>query len=113
VITHIVLFKPRASLNGDDRSALIASFARALAEIPSIRRTRLGRRIKHGRAYEQMMREDYEYAVVLEFDDVDGLMAYLQHPSHDELAERFFAAFEIALMYDYDMGEGQSIVFSE
>jgi hypothetical protein len=113
VIAHIVLFRPRASLSRNERSALIESFSRALAEIPSIRRTRLGRRITHGRAYEQMMREDYEYAVVLEFDDVDGLMAYLQHPSHDHLAERFFAAFDVALMYDYDMGEGQSIVFSE
>ena len=113
MIAHIVLFRPRASLNRSDRDALIESFSRALAEIPSIRRTRLGRRITHGRAYEQMMREDYEYAVVLEFDDVDGLMAYLQHPSHEVLAERFFAAFEIALMYDYDMGDGHGIVFSD
>jgi Stress responsive A/B Barrel Domain len=113
VIAHIVLFKPRASLNRAEATALIDSFSRALAEIPSIRRTRVGRRIKHGRAYEQMMREDYEYAVVLEFDDVDGLLAYLQHPSHDVLAERFFAAFDIALMYDYDMGQGQGIVFSD
>ena len=27
------------------------------------------------------MREDFEYIVIIEFDDVDGLTAYLAHPA--------------------------------
>jgi Stress responsive A/B Barrel Domain len=52
------------------------------------------------------MRVDYEYAAVLEFDDGPGLLAYLEHPAHRQLGERFFSAFEEALMYDFELHEG-------
>ena len=78
----------------------------ALTAIPSIRRVRVGRRVTHGGGYEQLMRNDYQYAAILEFDDLAGLQAYLQHPAHDALAEHFFAAVEEALMYDFQLEEG-------
>ena len=106
MIAHIVLFRPKAQLSPDERSALVAAFARALRDIPAIRRSRVGRRVTHGRGYEQLMREDYEYVALLEFDDLAGLKAYLQHPAHEELAERFFASFDAALMYDYEISDG-------
>ena len=105
MLLHVVLFRPRASLMHDERAALVDSFARVLRGIPSIRRSRIGRRVTHGRGYEQSMRENYEYAAVLEFDDLTALEAYLEHPAHEELAQRFFAAFETALMYDYEISE--------
>jgi hypothetical protein len=52
------------------------------------------------------MRVNYEYAAVLEFDDTAGLAAYLGHPAHQQLAERFFSAFAEALMYDFELREG-------
>ena len=64
----------------------------------------------HGRAYEQLMRVDYEYAALLEFDDLDGLNAYLAHPAHEALAARFFESFDEALMYDYELAEGAGAV---
>jgi hypothetical protein len=48
----------------------------------------------------------YDYAALLEFDDAAGLLAYLEHPAHQELGERFFSAFEEALMYDFELREG-------
>jgi Stress responsive A/B Barrel Domain len=105
VLTHVVLFRPKPHLPAAERAALVASFSRALREIPSIRRSRVGRRATHGRGYEQLMRENYEYIALLEFDDMVGLQAYLEHPAHHELAERFFSAFETALMYDYEMSD--------
>ena len=56
---------------------------RPRAEIPSIKRLRLGKRVKHGLpGYEQAMREDFEYSVIVEVDDLEGLKAYLAHPLH-------------------------------
>ena len=52
------------------------------------------------------MRSHYPYAALLEFDDIPGLKAYLDHPVHAQLATRFFEAFEEALMYDYELREG-------
>ena len=110
VITHLVLFRPRAGLSDANRRALAEALTTAIGEIPSVRRARVGHRVRHGRPYEQMMRVDYEYAAVLEFDDLDGLRTYLAHPAHDALAARFFDSFEEALMYDYDLREGKDAV---
>jgi hypothetical protein len=105
VVVHIVLFRPRPDLAAHERRALADAFSHALGNIPVIRRARVGRRITHGRGYEQLMRVDYEYAAVLEFDDEAGLKAYLEHPAHEQLGERFFTAFADALMYDYEVAE--------
>jgi hypothetical protein len=100
------MFRPRPGLSDAERRDLAAAFRDALRGIPSIRRARIGRRVTHGRGYETLMRADYPYAAVLEFDDLAGLKAYLEHPVHEALASRFFATFEEALMYDFDLKEG-------
>ena len=108
MIAHLVLFRPRPNLSDADRQALGEVLAEALRAIPSVRRARVGRRVMHGRGYEQMMRSDYPYAALLEFDDVAGLKTYLEHPAHEKLATRFFESFEDALMYDYELTEGEA-----
>jgi hypothetical protein len=110
VIAHLVLFRPRADLPEATRRELGEALTTAIRDIPSVRRARVGRRVTHGRPYESLMRVPYEYAAVIEFDDLDGLQAYLTHPAHDALAARFFAAFEEALMYDYELEEGAGAI---
>lgn len=107
MIAHIVLFRPRPELSVSERDALAGAFATALREIPTIRHAWVGHRFTHGRGYEQLMRVDYEYAAVLAFDDAAGLLAYLEHPAHQQLGDRFFSAFADALMYDFQLQEGQ------
>jgi len=106
MIAHVVLFRPRAQLDAEGRRALEQAFAQAASEITCIRRASVGRRVMHGRSYERLMQEDYTYAAILEFDDLDGLRAYLDHPAHEKLGTQFFASFERALIYDFDMAEG-------
>ena len=62
----------------------------------------MGKRITHGRAYEQMMTQDFSYAAVVEFDDLAGLQAYLQHPQHEKLGALFYELLEAGLVYDYE-----------
>lgn len=107
MISHLVLFRPRRDLHDADRRDLAAALETALRDIPFVRAARVGRRVTHGRPYEALMRVDYEYAVQIEFDDVAGLEAYLEHPAHEALAARFFAAFEEALMYDYELKDAK------
>ncbi len=108
VITHVVLLRPRAGLSADERTGIVDAFRTAVRTIPSIRRVRLGKRVKHGRQYEQSMRVDYEYAALLDFDDVGGLQAYLEHPAHEALATHVFQALDAALIYDFELDEGES-----
>ena len=53
------------------------------------------------------MRVNYEFAALLEFDDLAGLRAYLDHPAHETLAKRFFEAIDEALIYDFELEEGE------
>lgn len=106
MILHVVLFRPRPGLGEEQRQGLAKAFAAAIDNISSIKRARIGRRRTHGRAYEQLMREDYTHVAVLEFEDLAGLKTYLEHPAHNELGSRFFDCFEQALMYDFDVQDG-------
>jgi hypothetical protein len=103
VIAHVVLFRPKPDLSIEERRALMDSLATALSDIPSISRARVGRRIRIGRSYEQLTRTDLPYAAILEFDHVDALKAYLDHPAHEAISTRFFAAIADTLIYDFEM----------
>ena len=106
MIVHVVLFSPKAGLSGADRVAVLEAVSAAAREIPSIKRFRIGKRVKHSLpGYEQMMTDDYEFAVILEFDDVAGLKSYLQHPAHAEAGRHFTASAARALAYDYETSE--------
>jgi len=104
MVAHVVLFKPKPGLDTAARQRLATVFEHALRDIPTIRRAQVGRRIRHGRPYEQLMTVDYEYAAIIEFDNVADLTAYLAHQAHEALGALFFDAFDVALMYDYEMG---------
>jgi hypothetical protein len=104
VIAHVVLFRPRADLTDVARRDLLEGLAAAAAEIPSVRRFHAGRRVLHGLpGYEQAMAEAFDYAAIVEFDDREGLVAYLIHPAHLRIGEHFTASAEAALAYDYEM----------
>jgi len=111
VIAHIVLLHPRADLTEDDRRAALDKLSRAAADVPEIRSFRLGRRVRHGLpGYEQKMAQDYEFALIIEVDDVAALTRYLRAPAHRALGELFSTATQAALAYDYDMTGGVSSV---
>ena len=106
MIVHVVLFEPRAGISTDEQARILDDLRRAATEIPSIRRFRIGRRITHGLpGYEQAMTENYEYAAIIEFEDREGLEAYLQHPAHEAAGRVFTNAASHALAYDYDVSE--------
>ena len=102
MVSHVVLMQPRPDLSPADRDRLIAAFERALSEIPTIRDVRVGRRVTHGARYEAQMPETGQYLVLLQFDDLAGLIAYLEHPAHAELGDRFADLLASALIYDFE-----------
>jgi hypothetical protein len=105
VIAHVVLFRPKPQLPDEARHRLVNGFTRAIREIPQIKRARIGRRVTHGRPYEQQMHANYSFAAVLEFDDVESLKAYLAHEAHEALGAAFYECFEETLIYDYELGD--------
>ena len=102
MIAHIVLLQPRPDLTEAQRQEALTTLERAATNVPEIRRFRLGRRVKHGLpGYEQLMPQDFEFAVIIEVDDVEALKRYLQAPAHVALGQLFYTATSAALAYDY------------
>ena len=102
MIAHIVLLQPKADLTEAQRAGALETIRRSAANLPDVR-MRLGRRIKHGLpGYEQLMTQDFDYALVVEVDDVDALKRYLQAPAHEALGGLFYTATSAALAYDYE-----------
>lgn len=103
MIVHIILFRPKPDLPAESRQAVLDGLSAAAVDIPTIRRLRVGRRVLHGgRGYEQAMTENFEYAVIVEFDDLEGLKAYLAHPAHHAIGTHFTQSSSAALAYDYE-----------
>jgi Stress responsive A/B Barrel Domain len=102
--SHIVLMKPRPDLSSADRLALVKAFEHAIREVPTVRGVRIGRRILHDAGYEHLAPDSADYLIAIDFDDLDGLKAYLQHPAHETLAVRFNQSISSAFVYDFDVG---------
>lgn len=104
MIAHVILFKPKADLSEAERQAVVDGLTAAARGIPSIKKLRVGKRVRHGLpGYEQVMREEFEYAVIVEVDDLEGLKAYLAHPLHKAIGQHFTQSSAAALAYDYEM----------
>lgn len=103
MIAHIVLLQPKPELTAEQRREALDTISRSAAGLPDLRRFSLGRRIKHGLpGYEQLMPHDFEFALIVEVDDVEALKRYLQAPAHEALAGLFYTATSTALAYDYE-----------
>ena len=103
MVWHVVLLKPRADLPAVDRRHFADTFRRAVTSIPSVRGVRFGRRVTHGAGYERDAPDAGAFVAVVEFDDRAGLVAYLAHPTHDELGAVFGQSLSAALVYDFEM----------
>jgi hypothetical protein len=110
VIAHVVLLQPRASLGREGRQAALSALSQSAQRIPGIARFRIGRRVKHGLpGYEQLMAQDSEFALVLEFESVEALKGYLSAPAHGVLGDLFTTATSAALSYDYDLRDVDAV----
>ena len=106
MISHVVLFRPKPDLPAADRDALVSAFKRAVAEIPDVRAVHAGRRVTHGAGYEQRAPNLADVIVLIDFDDLAGLQAYLRHPAHAELGARFNQALDSSVVYDFEVESG-------
>ncbi len=106
MIAHVVLLSVRSDLPLTERERAAQTLIRAAHDIPDIRRFRIGRRITHGLpGYEQHMTTNYDFALLLEFDDERALTQYLRAPAHQALGHLFSTATSNALAYDYEVVE--------
>lgn len=104
MIAHVVLFRPKRDLTQDDIRSFARAFQDACRGIPSVRDAKVGP-ILTLRAMPQHIVGDmtYNVAAYLEFDDEEGLDAYMGHPLHTELARLFWLYCESTVFADVNM----------
>lgn len=105
MIAHVVLFRPKGDLTEDQRTAFVGALERALADIPTIARAHIGRRMTLGREYDAHNAQEFPYVAILEFESEDALRAYLEHPVHQTLGQQFYLTAESALAFDFELLE--------
>ena len=102
MISHVVLFRPKAALSAADRKTLVDALQNAVVGIRAIKRARFGKRVLLDRpGYETQMAEHYEYSAIIDFENEADLRAYLDHPAHVDLARRLFQSADAVLAYDF------------
>jgi stress responsive alpha/beta barrel protein len=106
MMTHVVLFTPRPDLTASEVARLSTTLDAALRNIPSVRRYQVGRRTRLGTAYDAAAPLEFEYVTIVEFEDRDGLSAYLRHPEHEALGRLFYETSALALAADFETVDG-------
>ena len=95
-INHIVLI----TLNEASHSeALMADCDRMLATIPSVTAYACGPHVETGRT--KAVNDQYTLGLLVSFDDMTGYMAYLEHPGHLALLEKWKPEFSELTIYDF------------
>lgn len=90
MISHIVLFEPKADLSDSDVRDFAQHLKAAMASVSSVRRATVGRRVEIQIGNRNFGDATYSFSAVVEFDDSKGLIEYLQHPLHVDLGRLFW-----------------------
>lgn len=95
MIAHIVLFSPKDHLDLSMKRSLAQSVINTCRSISSIHRAVVGRSVAIQAGYDRFFGDKtYDFAAVLEFKERKDLVAYLNHPLHEELGKLFWEACE-------------------
>lgn len=103
MICHIVLFNPKEGLDDAARRSFALGIQDALRSIPGIGRAVVGRSIHINPGYQRSLGDKtYEFTAVLEFQDQQALLGYLQHPKHHALGKRFWESCDSTVVVEVD-----------
>jgi Stress responsive A/B Barrel Domain len=82
MIRHVVLFRWTEQATGEQKQRVAKELARLPSVVPSVRAYRIGADLG-------LRPGNFEFAVAADFDDVDGYLAYRDHPEHRAIVEAF------------------------
>ena len=106
MIAHVVLFTPRDGLSDHELRLFAREFQSTCRSIPSIRRAAVGPVATFKSFPEPTIgHKPYAAFACIEFDDTEGLAAYMQHPQHADLARLFWDYCESTMFVDAEVGD--------
>jgi hypothetical protein len=100
---HVVVFTVKKDAPKDAVSSAIADCHELLANIPSVRGLKVGRPAE--KATPNVAKKDYDFALVVQFENADGLMTYLEHPQHKKFLEKHGKHFDLEKLQVFDFSD--------
>jgi hypothetical protein len=96
--THVVVFQLKGDAPESEAEALITDAHELLGKIPTLRALRVGRPSAKG---SDIAKKDYQVALMILFDDADGLKTYDGHELHQKYVQKHRAFFDQVTVYDF------------
>jgi hypothetical protein len=104
MILHIVLFQAKPSATAEDSAELTAALEAASRQVTSIRNVRVGKAADLGLGYSSWPKDQKAgYVALFEFEDRNGLQAYLSHPTHRRLSDMFKKTSDQSVVFDAEV----------
>ena len=97
MIRHVVLFRWAEEATGEQKQRMASELARLPSLVPSLREFRAGADLGLNQA-------NFDFALAADFDDVDGYLAYRDHPDHRAIVSQFIlpiTAQRAAVQYEF------------
>jgi hypothetical protein len=97
MIRHVVMMRWAAGATAEQQQRVAAELGRLPALVPSLRDYRLGADLG-------LNPGNFDFAVAADFDDVDGYLAYRDHPEHRAIVAEFIqpiVAERAAVQFEY------------
>ena len=82
MIRHVVMFRWTQDATEEQKKQVAAEVARLPSLVPSLRDYRIGANLGVNPG-------TFDFAVAADFDDVDGYLAYRDHPEHRAIVTEF------------------------
>jgi hypothetical protein len=82
MIRHVVLFRWVPGATQEQKERVASELRRLPSVVPSLRAYHLGSDVGVNQG-------NFEFAVTADFDDVDGYLAYRDHPEHRAIVGQF------------------------
>jgi hypothetical protein len=97
---HVVVFRMKEGAPKDAVENAIADCRELLAKVPSVRSVRAGRPAAKGTP--DVPKMEYDFALLVLFDDADGLKTYIDHPLHRKFVAKHGPHFDREKLQIFD-----------
>ena len=97
MVRHVVMFRWVPEATQEQKERVASELRRLPSVVPSLRAYRLGPDVGVNQG-------NFDFAVAGDFDDVDGYLAYRDHPEHRAIVETFIrpiAGERAAIQFEY------------
>lgn len=107
MISHIVLFEPRENLSASDFLLFAQQLQVVIRNVPGIRRASIGRSVAIDSGQRRNFGDNtYSFSAVLDFDDAQDLIRYLNHPDHHALGKLFWEYCKATVVLEVEAIDG-------